>query len=116
MANPNSFFEKVYAVVRRIPYGKVTTYGAIAAYLGSKGSARMVGWALNSTKYHVDDIPAHRVVNRKGQLTGKRYFGGEHVMIDLLQQEGVVIVNDCIQNFDRVLWIPENQDGGTTTI
>jgi len=116
MANPDSFFEKVYAVVRRIPYGKVTTYGAIATYLGSKGSARMVGWALNSTKYHVGDIPAHRVVNRKGLLTGKRYFGGENVMIDLLRQEGVVIVNDCIQNLDHVLWIPENQDGDVTTV
>ncbi len=115
MANPNSFFEKVYAVVRRIPYGKVTTYGAIASCLGSKGSARMVGWALNSTKYHLDDIPAHRVVNRKGLLTGKRYFGGQYTMANLLQSEGIEIVDNCIQNFDQVLWIPETKDGGIAT-
>jgi len=106
MENQNNFFEKVYEVVRRIPLGRVTTYGIIAEYLSCKGSARMVGWALNSSKYHLDDIPAHRVVNRKGVLTGKRYFGGHHTMSDLLQSEGIEIVDDCIQHFENIIWVP----------
>ena len=106
MESQNNFFGKVFDVVRHIPYGKVTTYGIIAEYLGSKGSARMVGWALNSSKYHLDNIPAHRVVNREGLLTGKRHFGGHHTMADLLQNEGIEIVDDRIQNLERFLWVP----------
>ena len=100
------FFQKVYQVVRRIPYGRVTSYGAIAACLGSKGSARMVGWALNSTKHSTDDIPAHRVVNRNGLLTGKRHFGGKDIMKELLENEGLIIEDDCIVNFKEKFWEP----------
>ncbi len=110
MESQNNFYGKVYDIVRQIPYGRVTTYGIIAEYLGRKGSARMVGWALNSSKYHLDDIPAHRVVNRKGLLTGKRYFGGHHTMADLLQSEGIEIIDDHIQHFESVLWVPETAD------
>jgi methylated-DNA-protein-cysteine methyltransferase-like protein len=106
MDKANDFYQQVYDLVRQIPYGKVTTYGHLAARISTRGSARMVGWALNSTKYHLDDIPAHRVVNRKGLLTGKRYFGGSHTMADLLQSEGIEIVHDQIQNLEKYLWIP----------
>ncbi len=106
MASETSFFQKVFAVVRQIPYGRVTSYGAIAAYLGNKGSARMVGWALNSSKYHLNDIPAHRVVNRQGLLTGKQAFGGQNTMKDLLTSEGVQIENDKILHFKEIFWDP----------
>lgn len=101
-----NFFEKVYAVVRKIPYGKVTTYGIIATYLGAPRSARMVGWALNNSK---DDqrIPAHRVVNRKGLLTGKNHFQGSDLMRQLLENEGVNVENKGIQNLDIYLWYPD---------
>ncbi len=101
-----SFFQKVYEVVAQIPYGRITTYGHIAEYLGSKGAARMVGWALNASKNFPEALPAHRVVNRKGLLTGKRHFGGQQIMADLLQSEGIQIVDDKIQNFTEKLWIP----------
>ncbi len=107
MPTTDSFFQKVYEVVKRIPYGRVTTYGAIAGFLGSKGSARMVGWALNSSKYNLKNIPAHRVVNRQGLLTGKRHFGGNNTMKELLESEGITIVDDVIVDLDKVLWIPE---------
>ncbi len=107
MPTTDSFFQKVYEVVKRIPYGRVTTYGAIAGFLGSKGSARMVGWALNSSKYNLKSIPAHRVVNRQGLLTGKRHFGGNNTMKELLESEGITIVDDVIVDLDKVLWIPE---------
>ena len=102
-----NFFEKVYEVTRKIPYGKVTTYGIIAKYLSAPKSARMVGWAMNNSK---DDhtIPAHRVVNRKGLLTGKKHFQGTDLMRQLLENEGVVIKNDCIQNLDTYIWYPDN--------
>ena len=86
-----SFYDKVYEVVKRIPRGRVTTYGIIANYLGSKGSARMVGWALNSN--HIE-IPAHRVVNRNGLLTGKAHFGDIYMMENLLKQEGIEVKNN----------------------
>ena len=103
----DSFFQRVYEVVRLIPYGRVTTYGAIAEFLGSKGSARMVGWALNSSKYNLESIPAHRVVNRKGVLTGKRHFGGNETMKELLESEGITIFDDVIKNMKEVFWQPE---------
>ncbi len=107
-ANDN-FFERVYEVVKQIPYGKVTTYGAIAEFLGSKQSARMVGWALNSKKYHLENIPAHRVVNRKGLLTGKRHFGGTDTMKNLLESEGVNIKEDRIVDMGSQLWNPSEE-------
>lgn len=106
MTQDISFFEKVYAVVELIPYGKVTSYGAIAKYLGSGGSSRMVGWAMNASHFKLQHIPAHRVVNRNGMLTGKHHFGGPDIMKDLLESEGIVVVDDQIVNFKSVFWDP----------
>ena len=105
MAKDN-FFEKVYAIARQIPYGKVTSYGAIAKALGTARSARMVGWAMNGC-HNMDDIPAHRVVNRKGLLTGKHHFDGTNLMQQLLESEGVKVVNNQIIDFDEHFWQPE---------
>jgi len=102
-----NFFEKVYEVVRRIPAGKVTSYGAIANYLGSRGSARMVGWAMNAAHQCHDWVPAHRVVNRNGELTGKHHFPSPDLMQELLESEGVVVVDDKIQNFKGYFWEPK---------
>lgn len=101
-----SFFEKVWEVTRRIPYGRVTTYGTIAKYLGSTGSARMVGWALNACHQSKIPVPAHRVVNRNGQLTGKYHFGGVEVMQQLLAAEGIKVENDCVVDFQKLYWEP----------
>lgn len=107
MAKSNdNFFEKVYAVARQIPYGKVTSYGAIAKTLGTARSARMVGWAMNSC-HNMDDVPAHRVVNRKGLLTGKHHFDGTNLMQQLLESEGIVVVNNQIIDFEKHFWEPE---------
>lgn len=103
------FFQQVYAVVQKIPYGRVTSYGAIAQYLGSKGSARMVGWALNSSKHNLQGLPAHRVVNRNGLLTGKRAFGGQNTMQELLRSEGIQIEDDKILNFKEIFWDPAKE-------
>jgi len=111
MKGQESFFEKVYAVVRIIPYGRVTSYGAIAEYLGTRGSARMVGWAMNASHTEVANIPAHRVVNRNGLLTGKHHFGGPDVMKQLLESEGLKIRNDQILRFEKVFWEPANELG-----
>jgi len=100
------FFQKVYEVTRQIPYGRVTSYGAIANYLGSKGSARMVGWAMNSSKNLPENLPAHRVVNSSGLLTGKRHFGGNNTMAELLESEGIQIEGDKIVDFKKVFWNP----------
>ncbi len=107
--NNESFFARVYEVVKRIPHGRVTSYGAIAAYLGTRGSARMVGWAMNASHNSLDSIPAHRVVNRKGLLTGKHHFGGPDLMQQLLESEGISIIDDQIQNFEKVFWDPAKQ-------
>lgn len=104
-----SFFEQVYEVVKLIPYGRVTSYGAIARYLGSGGSARMVGWAMNSSHTQLQTIPAHRVVNRNGLLTGKHHFGGQEVMKQLLESEGIVVKEDHIQNFESKFWDPNKE-------
>lgn len=101
-----SFFEKVYEVVKLIPEGRITSYGAIAAYLAAKGSARMVGWAMNSSHLLPENIPAHRVVNRNGLLTGKHHFGGSNTMKELLESEGLIIENDQIINFSEKFWNP----------
>lgn len=99
-----SFFDKVYKITKQIPYGRVSSYGAIAKYLGAARSARMVGYAMNNS--HDKDVPAHRVVNRKGLLTGKHHFNGTNLMQQLLESEGVVVVNNQVQDFDQVFWEP----------
>lgn len=104
-----SFFEKVFEVARLIPYGRVTSYGAIAKYLGSARSSRMVGWAMNSSHHSLLNVPAHRVVNRIGLLTGKHHFGGSHLMEELLTSEGVIVENDRIINFKEVFWDPAKE-------
>lgn len=106
MADQSGFFERVYAVVKLIPYGKVTSYGAIARHLGSGGSARMVGWAMNGSHTFPENLPAHRVVNRNGVLTGKHHFGGPNVMKELLESEGLIIEGDQIVNFRERFWEP----------
>jgi len=100
-----SFFEKVYVVVRQIPEGRVTSYGAIANYLGAKRSSRLVGYAMNAS--HGKDVPAHRVVNRNGLLTGKHHFEGTNLMQQLLENEGVQVVDNKVRNFKEVFWEPE---------
>jgi methylated-DNA-protein-cysteine methyltransferase-like protein len=105
MSQQHDFFERVYEVVRRVPYGKVTTYGTIARLLGAARSARTVGYAMNAA-HALEDVPAHRVVNRNGMLTGKHHFGGINTMQQLLEAEGHIIINDEIQDFDSVLWSP----------
>jgi methylated-DNA-protein-cysteine methyltransferase-like protein len=107
----DSFFEKVYQVVKLVPYGRVTTYGAIAEYLGSRGSARMVGWALNASHNSLDDIPAHRVINRNGLLTGKSHFGGTDIMQQLLESEGISVVDNQVVNFKELFWNPKELSG-----
>ena len=102
------FFEKVYEVTKQIPYGRVTSYGAIARYLGSSGSARMVGWALNGSNKN-PDIPAHRVVNRNGMLTGKHHFQGTNLMQQLLESEGIEVIENQIQNFEKFFWDPTKE-------
>ena len=101
------YFEHVYQVVSLVPYGRVTTYGAIARYLGSAQSARMVGWAMNDCRR---DVPAHRVVNRQGVLTGKRHFGGDN-MQKLLETEGIQVENNRVVDFERLLWDPNIELG-----
>lgn len=105
MAKDLGFFKKVYQVAVQIPYGRVTSYGAIANYLGSPKSARMVGWAMNASHLN-PDIPAHRVVNRKGLLTGKHHFEGTNLMQQLLESEGVEVIENQIQEFDKLFWDP----------
>lgn len=100
-----SFFQKVYQVAAQIPYGRVTSYGTIARYLGAAGSARMVGWAMNASKKQ-EDVPAHRVVNKKGLLTGKHHFEGTTLMQQLLESEGIEVVNHQIQNLETHFWDP----------
>ena len=100
-----SFFENVYDVVRLIPKGRVTNYGAIAKYLGSGLSSRMVGWAMNAV-HNKPDVPAHRVVNRIGLLTGKHHFETPFRMQELLENEGIEIKNDKVVDFKKVYWDP----------
>jgi methylated-DNA-protein-cysteine methyltransferase related protein len=100
-----NFFQRVYEVVRQVPYGRVTSYGAIARYLGAGRSARMVGWAMNSA-HGLEDVPAHRVVNRNGVLTGKHHFPGSRLMEQLLENEGVAVRDDQIIAFKELFWDP----------
>lgn len=99
-----NFFDKVYNVAKQIPYGRVTSYGAIAKYLGAPRSARMVGYAMNSSSSK--NVPAHRVVNRNGLLTGKHHFDGTSLMQQLLENEGVKVVNNQVKDFETLFWDP----------
>ena len=109
MAKENeNFFERVYEVVRQIPEGRVTSFGAIAKALGTARSARMVGWAMNAS-HNMEDVPAHRVVNRKGLLTGKFHFDGTNLMQQLLENEGVAVEDNQVVDFETLFWEPEIQ-------
>ncbi|MFH6603424.1 MGMT family protein [Maribacter algicola] len=105
-----NFFEKVYNVAKLIPYGRVTSYGAIAKYLGTARSARMVGWAMNGAG-NMEEIPAHRVVNRVGLLTGKHHFDGSNLMQQLLESEGLKVVDNQIVDFEKYFWDPFKELG-----
>lgn len=104
-----SFFKDVYDVVRQIPKGRVTSYGAIAAYLGTKLSARMVGWAMNAAHIAKPKVPAHRVVNRNGMLTGKHHFPTPTLMEELLKKEKVEVNNDTVVDFEKLFWNPADE-------
>lgn len=104
-----TFYDKVYEVVRQIPEGRATSYGAIATYLGAKRSARLVGWAMNNAHIAEPPVPAHRVVNRNGMLSGKHHFGEPTMMQQLLENEGIVVKDDQIQDFKKVFWNPSEE-------
>lgn len=104
-----SFFDDVYDVVRQVPKGKVTTYGAIAKYLGTKMSARMVGWAMNGAHQITPKVPAQRVVNRNGMLTGKAHFSTPTKMQELLEKDGIAVKKDTVMNFQNILWDPTKE-------
>lgn len=106
--NKGRFFEAVFEVVVQIPYGRVTSYGAIAAFLGSKKSSRMVGWAMNAS-HAMPHVPAHRVVNSQGLLTGKMHFGDPNKMAELLAAEGILIENDQVKDFKLKFWDPATE-------
>ena len=106
MNNDDRFFESVYEVTRSVPFGRVTTYGAIARCIGSPGASRMVGWALNNCHTSGEFVPAHRVVNRNGVLTGKHHFRHPGLMQELLENEGVEVVNDKVVDFRNRFWDP----------
>ena len=103
--NTDNFFDRVYKVVKQIPYGRVTNYGSIAKYLGSAKSSRAVGHAMNAS-HNLADVPAHRVVNKVGLLTGKHHFFGSNLMKDLLESEGIEIVDNQVSRFDSLYWDP----------
>ncbi len=103
--NNDNFFERVYEIVRQIPVGKVTSYGAIAKALGTARSARMVGWAMNAS-HNLEDVPAHRVVNRLGMLSGKHHFEGTNLMQQLLENEGIRIKDNQVLDFKKHFWEP----------
>lgn len=102
----NDFFDSVYQVVRLIPKGRVTSYGAIAKYLGAAGSSRIVGYAMNAAHHQKPKVPAHRVVNRNGELTGKHHFSTPYQMQELLEKEKIKVVNDKIVDFKKIYWDP----------
>jgi methylated-DNA-protein-cysteine methyltransferase-like protein len=106
----SDFYEKVYALVRKIPKGRAMSYGDIAEYLGTKGSARTVGYAMNHAHTISPAVPAHRVVNRNGLLTGKHHFGSPTMMQQLLENEGIIILDDQIQDFEKVRWLPKKKE------
>ena len=102
----SDFYQSVFEVVRQIPAGRVTSYGAIARYLGTAGSSRMVGWAMNLSHHQETYVPAHRVVNRNGLLTGKIHFGSPEQMQELLENEGIMVENDQVVDFKTLFWDP----------
>tara|TARA_Y100000385_G_scaffold156492_1_gene162240 strand:+ start:546 stop:878 length:333 start_codon:yes stop_codon:yes gene_type:complete len=104
-SSTDNFFDRVYEVVKKIPYGRVTNYGSIAKYLGSAKSSRAVGYAMNAS-HNIADVPAHRVVNKVGLLTGKHHFFGSNLMKDLLESEGVEIIDNQVIQFDSLYWDP----------
>ena len=108
---PHSFFQDVYEVVRQIPKGRVTSYGAVANYLGTKLSARMVGWAMNAAHIAKPKVPAQRVVNRLGILSGKHHFGTPTLMEELLKKDGVEVKNDTVVDFKKRFWDPAEELG-----
>ena len=110
MSDNTNFFTRVYEVVKQIPYGRVTSYGAIAKYLGAVRSARMVGWAMNAS-HAIEDVPAHRVVNKQGLLTGKHHFDGTNLMQQLLESEGIVVKDNQIQKLEVYFWDPWKELG-----
>jgi methylated-DNA-protein-cysteine methyltransferase related protein len=105
----SSFFQQVYDIVEQVPKGRVTTYGAIAKALGSGLSARMVGWAMNGAHHNIRPVPAQRVVNRNGQLSGKAHFATPTLMQELLEKDGVIVEHDTIKNFNQHFWDPANE-------
>jgi methylated-DNA-protein-cysteine methyltransferase related protein len=105
----DTFFDKVYEVVKCIPPGRVTSYGAIARFLGTGKSARMVGWAMNASHSQLENVPAHRVVNRVGLLSGKHHFEGGNVMQQLLESEGIKVSDDKVVNFAQLFWDPAKE-------
>jgi methylated-DNA-protein-cysteine methyltransferase-like protein len=106
---PYSFFEDVYEVVRQIPKGRVTSFGAIANYLGTRLSARMVGWAMNGAHHASPKVPAHRVLNRNGMLTGKAHFATPTLMEELLMKEKIEVENDTVVKFEKLFWDPAKE-------
>lgn len=104
-----SFFELVFAVVRLVPYGRVSTYGAIAKYLGTGSSARMVGWAMNASHIVDPPVPAHRIVNRQGLLSGKMHFETPTRMEELLQSEGIEVKDNQVVRFKELFWDPQTE-------
>lgn len=106
MSQNERFFERVYEVAKQIPQGRVTSYGAIARFIGSPGAARMVGWAMNQCHRHADFVPAHRVLNRNGLLTGKHHFDGANLMQELLENEGAIVEGNRVINFSEMFWEP----------
>jgi methylated-DNA-protein-cysteine methyltransferase related protein len=111
MKKESDFFEQVWQVVELIPRGRVTSYGAIARYLGSPQASRTVGYAMNASHASTVKVPAHRVVNRNGLLTGKHWFGGSEVMQQLLESEGIAVMNDKIIDFEKYFWDPMKELG-----
>lgn len=115
MKTMNDIYSRIYDIVRQIPPGRVTSYGAIAACIGTSGGARLVGWAMNASHHLAEVIPAHRVVNRNGLLTGKHHFGNPDVMQQLLENEGIEIVNDQIIHFREKFWDPASESENRVT-
>ncbi len=109
MMRDDTFFSRVFDIARCIPYGRVTSYGAIARHLGTGRSARMVGWAMNASHLQPENIPAHRVVNRIGLLSGKHHFDGPDVMKQLLESEGIKVIDNKVQNFALLFWDPSKE-------
>ncbi len=102
----SELYDRIYEVVRLIPAGRATSYGAIAKFVGSPRGSRMVGWAMNQSHASKEYTPAHRVVNRLGMLTGRHHFPGENLMQELLENEGIVVIDDQIQDFEKIFWDP----------